>query len=285
MDDPFRPRKVFDNDSDEEETGDVRGQQLLSPHARRHLQRVYGRLGLTVASASLAGWLVHQGVLPNSWGILPMLGGFLLLLALRFSAPDFRFQGQLQGGRSRWAGWPTVRPWLLYGFGFMQGWGLTPLTSVLLDVDPALLYQSVALSLLVFASFSVTAVVTQRRTFLAYGGVLVTGLFLLGAMALLDALFPTRLGFDVLVYGGLLLFSFLVAYHTQAIVEHVESQRFYRSAAADGRQVEVADDVAHATMLFDDLVNVFIRVAIIMLQQEQNRHRSSSSDRRRRRGQ
>lgn len=212
----------------------------LSERTRRHLINIYTRLGLTVLFTAFGGYLASTGMIPEG-GIVPMLAGAGSLYAIH--------HGSLNN---------TVRSGLLYGFGFLEGWGLAPLTSRLLDTDPSLLYQSALMSLLVFISFSATALYSQRRMFVAYGGVLMSALLLLSVGGLLNFFYPTRFVFDILVYFGLLVFAFLVSFHTQVIVERSESERNLP-----------LDSINDSVLLFNNLVALFIRIAIIMMRQQE----------------
>lgn len=163
---------------------------------------------------------------------------------------------------------------MLYGFGFLQGWGLAPLTGSLLDVEPMLLVHVLAYSALIFGSFSVTALVTRRRAFLAWAGWLSAAFLVLAVMSIVDVVYPTGVGFDAIVYGGLLLFAFLISLHTQAIVESVEG---------GGHGRERQDSIGHAAVLFSDLLNVFVRLAIILLRQQHDRQQRDRAGRARKR--
>ena len=212
----------------------------LTERTRRHLINIYTRLGITVLFTAFGSYLSVSGVIPEA-GIFPMIAGVGALYAVQSPALNV----QLRSG-------------LLYGFGFLEGWGLGPLTSHLLDTDPSLLYQSALMSLLVFASFSATALYSQRRTFVAYGGFLMSGLLLLSFGGLVNLFFPSRIVFDVLVYFGLLIFAFLVSFHTQVIVERSESERGL-----------ALDPINDSVLLFNNLISLFVRIAVIMMQQRE----------------
>lgn len=226
----------------------------LTERTRRHLINVYTRLGFTVLFTAVGSYLASSRMIPEA-GMMPMLAGAGALYAVQ----------SVSLGTS-------LRSGLLYAFGFLEGWGLAPLTNHLLDTDPALLYQAALMSLLVFASFSATALYSRRRTFVAYGGVLMSALLLLSVGGLLKIFFPTRIVMDLLVYIGLLVFAFLVAFHTQLIVERSESERSLP-----------LDSINDSVLLFNNLMGLFVRIMIIMMQQrqrEEERRRNNSNKRR-----
>ena len=213
---------------------------VLSRRTRQHLINVYIRLGITVLFTALGGFLAAQGYIPEG-RLAPILAGAGSLLVVQSTTLN-----------------ATVRSVFLYGFGFLEGWGLAPLTNRMLEVEPGMLYQSALMSLLVFASFSATALYSQRRTFIYYGGVLMSAMLILAMAGLANLLYPTRFVFDILVYVGLLVFAFMVAFHTQVIVERSESERNLR-----------LDSINDSVMLFNNLIAVFVRIAIIMMQQRE----------------
>jgi FtsH-binding integral membrane protein len=226
----------------------------LSERSRRHLLQVYFRLAITILFCSLSSFLSIRGYLPEA-GVLPVLIGSGSLFALQAVNPS---QQLLRSG-------------LLYGFGFLEGWGLAPFASAILEIDPSLLYQSLLMTLLVFVSFSATALYSQRRTFISYAGPLVSALLILSVAGLINLFYPTQFVFNLLVYVGLVLFAFMVSFHTQLIVERAESE-----------QGHTLDSIGDAVMLFNNIIALFVRIAIAMMDQEQRRKRRDDKDRNKR---
>lgn len=227
----------------------------LSERSRRHLLQVYFRLAITVLFCALASFMSVRGYLPEA-GVIPILIGSGSLFALQAVNPSRHL----------------IRSGLLYGFGFLEGWGLAPLATSMLDIDPSLLYQSLLMTLLVFVSFSATALYSQRRAFLSYAGAFLAALLVLTVAGLINLFYPNEFAFNLIVYLGLVVFAFFVSFHTQLIVERAESEQ--------GHQL---DSIGDAVMLFNNIIALFVRIAIAMMDQEQRRKRRDDKDRDKRR--
>ena len=99
----------------------------------------------------------------------------------------------------------------------------------------------------IFVSFSISALLAKRRTYLYLGGTLFTCLWIM----LIFSIFPSKISYDIRLYGGLVLFSLYVLYDTQMLIEKADM-------GSD-------DFISHALELFLDFMSIFIRVLIIIL--------------------
>lgn len=202
----------------------------LSPDVRSHLARVYGALAMTVLAAAVGAYchlLYHLG------GVLSTVAVFALFF----------------GVHSRSS--PThVRYAMLLGLGFCQGLSLGPLINAVLHIDDSIVVTAFASTTVAFASFSVSALVAQRRSFLYLGGVLGSALMMMFVIGLMNIFFQSEAVAVAQLYLGLLLFAGYIVYDTQVIVER----------ASRG----VKDYVTDALTLFIDFLAIFRRLLIIL---------------------
>lgn len=206
-----------------------------SPATQEHLQRVYGNLTVTTALAAIACYLFNQGFLPTP-GLLAMIMVFGCILAASFMRPTPQNS--------------MVRHGALYGFGFGQGWMLSPLVDSVMYMNPETVFMTVIATVLIFGSFTMSAYYSPRRQYLYLGSLLSSAMLILALFSLGNMFFGSAMLMNVELYVGLLVFSLYVLYDTQVIVERAEmGQR---------------DSVMHAATLFTDLIGIFVRLLIIL---------------------
>jgi len=204
----------------------------LNPAIRKHLTNVYSTLALTVL-ASAIGSLVFMYTHAVG-GLLTIIAVFGLLIWLH-STPVHEV---------------NTRMMILLAFGFFQGCGLGPLLESVLDIDPSIVASAFLGTTCIFACFSGSALLAERRSYLYLGGLLSSGLSMLFMMSLFNLFFRIPMIASVQVYMGLLVFCGFIMFDTQLIVEK----------AANGSK----DFVGHALELFLDFINVFVRLLIIL---------------------
>lgn len=229
----------------------------LSPRVQRHLLKVYTTLLLAVACAAAGAWF--DSAIWQVGGMVTTLGALAAMLMLATTP----------------AGPSTLRrrTLLLCLFSALQGASLGPLLNLAVFVDPSLVAVAFGGAALVFASFSLGALLTRRRWALALTGVLSTALtsFLwlhLAAHLLPRSAFMLR-ALSLELYLGVLIFAGFVLVDTQRVVEKA-------SAGSD-------DHVAHALDLFVDLVALFARLLAILVRNAAARGGEGGSDERRER--
>ena len=149
-----------------------------------------------------------------------------------------------------------VRIGLAMFFGFLQGIVIGPLVQEGIDMDPLIVRAALVLTLCVFVSFSMIAMMTKNKKCLYLGSMLNSFCLFL----LFMRIFPTSFGYELSLYGGLLMFIGYVFYDTQQIIKRVE--RF---------GLQHTDFVSDAITLYIDFVGIFVRILImIMRSKEQN---------------
>jgi FtsH-binding integral membrane protein len=220
----------------------------VEPGLRHHLTRVYGCLAGTVAAATFAAY-VH---LFNIWhaGLLSAFGSIGLLLALFFTEDN---------GKNFY-----TRLSMLLGFGFLTGHTLGPLLDYVISVDPSIVVTALVGTCVVFASFSLSALLAEQGKYLYLGGILIGILNTMALFGLANIFLQSQIIYQAHLYIGLVVMSVFVLYDTQAIMEK------YRAGSNDC--------IKHSLDLFFDFISVFRRLLLILTQKEQNQRRRRKSE-------
>ena len=227
----------------------------VSLRARQHLVKVYSTLFVTVACAAV-GCLAHLRF--GIGGALTHIASVLLLIALAAAT---------HGGSpspSTWLKGVQNSQLLLCAFGFTQGASIGPLVQLALYLDPALLLTAFVLTANIFLCFSLTALYVPKRSTLALAAILSSSLSFLCVLSLLSLFWPTVWAFKLQLYLGLLVFCGLIIVDTNSIIDSAERGE--------------ADCVRDALRLFTNVVAIFVRVLIILME---NSRREDNNDRRR----
>ena len=139
-------------------------------------------------------------------------------------------------------------------FGLLQGIVIGPLVNEAIDIDPIIVRAAFVLTLCVFASFSIIAMLTKKKKYLYLGSMLNSFCMFL----LFMRIFPTAYGYELSLYGGLIMFIGYVFYDTQQIIARVE--RF---------GLDQTDYISDAITLYIDFVAIFIRILIIIMRSKE----------------
>lgn len=222
----------------------------LSEDVRRHLKRVYLLLLFTTMAAAAGAHLAFVSATCRSSGFvgLSFFSSLALILVLAFTRST---------QQNAW--WRSL---CLVTFGFLQGILVAPLITSVAAVDPAIPLKAFLLTVLVFACFSASALLSAERKFLYLYGMCMNALFGLVVLSFLNLFFHSTLLENVWLYGGLMLFSVFVAVDTQIIIE--------RALRGD------SDSVQSALDLFLDALNIFVRIMIILSRNKKSNNSSSS---------
>jgi len=198
-----------------------------------HLVKVYLALAATLVFAA-AGSAIH--LMFNLGGLLTLLGamGLIVMLALTPATRDNEL----------------IRLGYLFGIGFLKGCTLGPMIGYVLDLDPSIIVSAFSGTVAVFACFSGSALLAERRSALYLGGFLGSALSLLFWLSFLNLFFWSSWIYTLQLYGGLLVFCGFVIFDTQLIIEK----------ASMGSK----DYVTHSLELFLDFVNIFVRLVAIL---------------------
>uniref|UniRef100_A0AC34QVY0 Bax inhibitor 1 n=1 Tax=Panagrolaimus sp. JU765 TaxID=591449 RepID=A0AC34QVY0_9BILA len=213
----------------------------LEKDVKEHLKNVYSTLTMSLIAAMI-------GVAANSvlglynWSFLFAIAQFGLILTLTFT-PSSR-----ENENKRLA--------YLLGFAFLVGCNTGPLVELVGAHDPAIVLNAYLITLIVFGSFTLSALYADSTKFLHLGGILTSALLCL----LITSIFArSQFMFSVIIWGGLAIECAFVLYDTQLIAE--------RKRRGD------SDYIWHTVILFIDFVNIFRYILIILKEKSDNDRR------------
>lgn len=148
-------------------------------------------------------------------------------------------------------------------FLFSGGVGLGPLLEHVAYIDPAIIVTALVGTSLVFVSFSICALLSERGKWLYLGGTLMTLLTTIMLLSFANIFFGSKLIYQTHLYLGLVLMCGFVLYDTQLILEK--------------RRSGSKDFVAHSLDLFIDFIGLFRRILVILTQKVMPRYNSPLS--------
>ncbi|CAG8522801.1 5511_t:CDS:2 [Paraglomus occultum] len=216
----------------------------VSSNVRAHLAKVYGTLALTCLTAAAGAYLHVNDMVIYGGGLLSFLVGLGCLIGILSLSPTPENN--------------NVRFGLLWVFAFMEGLSLGPLLKIAFAINGSgeMVYFAALCTAGIFAAFTLSAVLCERRSYLYLGGLLGSVLNLLLWSQVFNMFFRSKLLWSIELYTGLFMFCGYILYDTQAII--------YRAACG------YTDVVGHTVDLFIDLVGVFVRILVILMQKEED---------------
>jgi len=158
-----------------------------------------------------------------------------------------------------------MRMGYMWALAFFLGFLVGPAMHHIADVDPSILINAVAITSIMFASFSAISLYSSRRSYLFLGGII---------SSLLSCMFWFRLGgymFGYSVHGmPYLLLSLFVAcmyiiYDTQMIIERSET-------------MNMRDVPTNTMILFLDLFDLFIKIVQLLMELQDNDKKKKKRD-------
>uniref|UniRef100_A0A336MGK1 PAX-interacting protein 1 n=1 Tax=Culicoides sonorensis TaxID=179676 RepID=A0A336MGK1_CULSO len=203
---------------------------------RHHLAKVYCCLFATCAAAGV-GSFVHLSGLWEA-GLLSAFGSLGLVLGLAFT-PD--------NGKNFYQ-----RLAMLLGFGVFTGHSMGILLQFAIFLNPAIIVTALMGTTIIFVCLSVSALFAQRGKYLFLGGMLMSMLSTMLLISLSNLLFRSQIVNDINLYLGLAVMCGLVLYDTQAIMEKCRMGN--------------KDAIQHSLDLFYDVVNIFRKLLVILMQ-------------------
>ena len=146
-----------------------------------------------------------------------------------------------------------------------SGASLIPLISIIssFQFGSILITQALGATAIIFASFSLFALLSPQRSFLYLGSVISSMSFILFWFFLTGFLFGSETSINFYLVGGLFMYCLSIIYETQLIIE-----------VGKWRQ----DHLFAAFQLFTNTIRIFSRVLVILLRNS----KENRSDRRRR---
>ncbi|KAI8872521.1 hypothetical protein GQ42DRAFT_20949 [Ramicandelaber brevisporus] len=225
----------------------------LSPSIRSHLASVYAALASGCIVAAAAAHLTISGYLPHA---LAESSTLLALLGMGLLVGINAMPVTPQNNKTRMA--------LFYAFAATEGLAITPLIEAVLSINPRIVTFAAAFTAVIFGSFSLSALASQRRSWLYLGGLLGSTLSLLAFSSLINIFVRSTMLFSLELYLGLAMFAFYIIYDTQLIVEQAEMGHF--------------DVPGHAADLLLDVVGIVVRIMIILARNSKNKDDDDEDD-------
>lgn len=203
---------------------------------------VYTCLTLSTLTATV-GALAHMYTDFINAGIISTIGGIGLLIMLLMTPDD--------NGKNLF-----VRMGYLLGFTFFSGVGMGPLLQNVIMIDPSIVITALASTVLIFVSFSLCALFSERGKWLYLGGILMSYINVMLMLSLANLFFGFTFLYQAQLYLGLGAMCAFILYDTQMIVEK--------------RRMGSTDFVTHSLDLFIDFIGIFKRLLIILAQKVNN---------------
>jgi len=215
---------------------------------RYHLAKVYTCLCATTVAAA-GGALIHLNGIWES-GLMSALLSIGLILALTFT-PD--------NGKNFY---PRLA--MLLGIGAATGHSMGLLLEFAIWLNPQIIVTALAGTTMVFVSLSIASLFARRGQYLFLGGTLMTVLSTMLLFSFSNLLFRSKFINDVNLYLGLVVMCGFVLYDTQAIMEKCRMGQ--------------KDPIQHSLDLFYDVVNIFRKLVVILMQKETRQERNKRRD-------
>lgn len=193
--------------------------------------------------AAAVGAYVHLYTSMLQAGLLSTFGAIALFVLL-MATPD-------DNGKNL-----HLRLGYLLGFTFLSGVGMGPLLDHVIAVDPSIIITALVSTTLVFVSFTLCSLLSERGKWLYLGSVLMTYINVMLILSLANLFFGFTFLFQAQLYLGLLAMCGFVLYDTQIIIEK--------------RRMGSTDFVTHSLDLFIDFIGIFKRLLIILTQKVNN---------------
>ncbi|XP_075257046.1 putative Bax inhibitor 1 [Convolutriloba macropyga] len=217
----------------------------LSKGAKAHLRNVYACMSLCLMAAATGAFVFLQYM--QVAGFLPIVGSIGCLLYLAATSSP---------------GMQQKRVAALGLFGFCNGLSLGPLLDMVIQVNPAIVVTALLYTCLLFASLTLAALYSQKRSLLYLGGFLMAALNIMFWSNMLRWVFGFRLFGGAELYLGLAVFCGFILFDTQMIVYRYED-------------CAEKDFIWHSVDLFIDFINVFVRLLIILSKKEERKGNNS----------
>ncbi|CAE7239234.1 tmbim6 [Symbiodinium sp. KB8] len=226
----------------------------ISAGTQDHLARVYLTLCIGLAASSVGAY-VHM--LTHMGGMLSSLAALGLTLWLAFDADKTN---------------TLKRVSIFTAFCFAKGMSVGPLVAYAAYVEPSIILTAFLGTATIFGAFSLSAMLSKRRSLLYIGAISSSILSMLLLGSLLSFFLPWQVFTELNLYLGLAAFMGYVVYDTQVIIE--------RSEALGDAPKDIAMD---ALQLFVDFLGIFVRLLIILARNSRKKQGSQGGSKRRER--
>jgi FtsH-binding integral membrane protein len=218
----------------------------LTVEVQRHLFSVYTTLLITILCCCFG---VYLNIMFGIGGLMSFILSFGVLIWIQMDQDKLNY---------------PKRTFEISLFGTLQGISIGPLIKQVADIDNTVIYKALICTSIIFASFSISALVAKRRSYIYLTGFLTSSLLMFSIMGIMNIFYRSSQLYDIYLFGSLFVFSGFVIVDTQIIIE---------------KTINGSRDVAgHAVSLFLDALNIFIRILIILSKSNKggNNHRNDS---------
>ncbi|CAG8545958.1 11192_t:CDS:2 [Acaulospora morrowiae] len=220
----------------------------LSKPVQKHLLKVYATLSGLTLIAALGSYAHITGSFLFGGGVISFLVGMASLVGI-LSLPDTPDNRLIRYG-------------LLANFGFMEGLSIGPVIKYALAISfsDQIILNACFFTAAIFGCFSMSSLLSNKRMFIYVGGILASVLSMLLWTSFINSFIGSKVLYNAELYIGLLMFCGYVIYDTQLII-----YRFLHMGSTDV--------VGHTLDLFIDLVGIFVRILLIMLNKSEKEER------------
>jgi len=216
--------------------------QMVRQRMTKTYAYIAGALGVTAASSVMLFSRGYANVFMTN-PIMAGIGCFVGMIGLMMATQATPQENVL------------IKHTLGIGFASMMGFSLCPMVAM----GGALLQQAAMITGVIVGSLSCVAAVAPDDQFLSWGPYLGCGLGVIIAASFGSMFFPgSAMLHNVCLYGGLGLFGCYVCYDTQKMKYHAEMD-------------EVYDPMNRGIGLYMDTINIFIRVAQILMMNQRRK--------------
>ncbi|CAG9761329.1 unnamed protein product [Ceutorhynchus assimilis] len=222
----------------------------LEPPIKHHLKNVYACLAMSTLAAGLGAIIATHNLIKTEAGLFCAIGAAVFLFLLLIYPDD--------DGKET-----AKRVGYLFGFSVLSGFGMGPLLKYAMIVDPSIIVTALISTSLVFVSFSLCAIFSERGKWLYLGGILLTLLNSLMLMGFANIFLKSTVLWNIRAYLGIFVMCGYILYDTQAIIVK--------------RKMGSKDVVAHALDLFVDVLGIFRKLLIVLSQKEEQRKKRRNS--------
>ncbi|CAG0891504.1 unnamed protein product [Cyprideis torosa] len=211
----------------------------------KYLRHVYSAVAMALVSYAVGAYVALAGLF-MAGSMIGSLFGLIGMMYIFFSSPEK--QGRKLG--------------VLLATAFFMGHATWPILMYSMLVDPGLVLTAALSTAVVFVSFSISAIMARRGSYLFLGYTLLQISFLSLTAIMTQAFFgfPGKWVFSIYPYLMLAVACGFVLYDTQVIVE-----RFQLGA--------VPDPVKDACLLFMDAVEIFRHLLVILTENKRQENR------------
>lgn len=238
--------------------------EAVTSGVQAHLQRVYATLAAGIAvAAGTSIFAIGSGLASVVHPFIPAILGLAPLIYLtgytnkyvRAAQPAAWLPLTVRAASRAQSHSAGFRAGLFAMFTALSGMAIAPLIKMFLGVSAGVIPVALGATAAIFATMTALAMMAPRGAMLSWGVPLGGGMLVLFGLGLMGMFVPVTspwapIFHNIMLYGGLGLFTIYVAYDTQQIVSDYEH--------GDD------DHLRHAAMLFINFQAIFSRLLIIL---------------------